>query len=426
MRLSTKVALALSAVVASAGGVAITVAAEREATEQRAAFRETNLRALELLALALAPAVADGRHHRAQAVLDNVANFPDRYPDVRSLEVVDPSGRVVADLDPTRFGEMSPEGPAASFDPLVRDASGELEFVVPIRLAHPVGVLRARLTKESLESRVARQRRAAALFIALAMASLAVVLYLLHRRLLGAPISDLSRVADALRAGKMDARAKVRQDDEIGHLARAFNEMADHVERYTTGLEGAVSARTSELQEANARLEEMAMTDALTGLCNRRHFASCGAREIADAKRGDAPVALVVADIDRFKSFNDRRGHAFGDEVLRHVADVFRAQVREMDLVARIGGEEFVVLMPRATTEEAFGVAERMRKRLEASPVEEGEPVTASFGVASTSDREVDLDQLLQAADAALYRSKNEGRNRVTIADAPTPDEVSA
>jgi diguanylate cyclase (GGDEF)-like protein len=128
-------------------------------------------------------------------------------------------------------------------------------------------------------------------------------------------------------------------------------------------------------------------------------------------------VALVLSDIDRFKSFNDRYGHAFGDEVLRHVAKIFRAEVREGDLVARIGGEELAVLMPDATTDEAARAAERIRARLEATALEEnGERVTASFGVTSTEDAPPELDKLLKAADDALYASKRDGRNRVSLA----------
>ena len=417
MRLSTKVALALSLVVALVGGLATALATERQASEQRAEFRETNLRALELLGLALAPAVADGRHHRVQAVLDNVANFPERYPDVRSLEVVDLQGRVIADMDPTRFGEHVELGALGAEATIVERGHGELDVVMPLRLAHPVGLLRAKLTGARLEVEVGRHKLDAALFVITSMAVLGIVLYFLHRRVLGAPIAELALVAVELRGGRMEARASVQRNDELGELGRAFNEMAAHLETYTSGLEDKVRARTVELEEANHKLEELATTDALTGLCNRGHFESCGARQLAEARRRGASVGVVLADIDKFKSYNDRLGHAFGDDVLRHVAKLFQSEVREGDLVARIGGEEFVVLMPNATTEEAANAAERMRARLERDPMQPvGEVVTASFGVTSTEDVDARLDVLLKAADDALYTSKREGRNRVSLA----------
>ncbi len=416
MRLSTKVAIALSLVVAVVGALSTALATSRQASQQRAEFRETNLRALELLGLAVAPAVADGRHHRVQAVLDNVANFPERFPDVRGLEVLDLRGRVVADMDPTRFNEIVELGALAE-DAVVAERGADLEIVMPLRLAHPVGVLRARLTQERLESAVGREKIEAALFVVATMTVLGALLLVLHRRILGAPLAELARVAVDLRAGKMDARAAVRRDDELGQLGRAFNEMANHLEAYTAGLEDKVRERTAALEEVNHRLEELATTDALTGLCNRGHFESCGARQLAEARRRGASVGLVLADIDKFKAFNDRLGHAFGDQVLRHVATVFRSEVREGDLVARIGGEELVVLMPDATTSEAANAAERIRERLEAEVMQpSGERVTASFGVTSTEDVDAELDLLLKAADDALYSSKREGRNRVSLA----------
>ena len=423
MTLSTKVAAALSLVVAVVGGLAVALATERQASEQREQFRSTNLQALELLALAVAPAVAEGRHHRAQAVLDSVANFPERFPDVRALEVIDLRGRVLADLDPRRFGEPSAlpasfEAPAQAVD----RPSGDLELSVPVRLAHPIGLLRARLTEGRLRGELRRRQRDAALFVAATMAVIGAALYILHRRVLGGPIDDLAHAASELRAGHMSARATERGHDELGQLARVFNQMASHLEGYTEGLEAAVRARTSELQTANRRLEELATTDALTFLANRRHFEEGAQRAVEHAHRSGRPLSLLVADVDRFKSFNDRFGHAVGDVVLRHVADVLRREARAMDLVARIGGEEFVVLMPDTDAAAAAGVAERMRAALAeataADVPEQAGRVTASFGVATLGGASERLHHLLTAADDALYSAKREGRNRVSLAPA--------
>ncbi|MBL9028650.1 MAG: diguanylate cyclase [Myxococcales bacterium] len=427
MRLSAKVAIALSVVVAGAATVTAVVVSERQASEQRAQFRETNLRALELLGLALAPAVAEGRHHRAQAVVDNVANYPDRYPDVRDLEVLDLRGRVVADMDPRRFGEESDAGgPPAAEATVEEGPDGELHVVVPLRLAHAVGTLRATLSEARLRGEIFVRKRDAVLFVLGTMSALGVALYALHRRVLGAPVAALARVAARIRAGEMSARAPARRGDELAELGDAFNDMASHLERYTHELEGAVRKRTAELEAANLRLKELATTDGLTKLSNRRSFEEQAIRDLSEATRSGRPVALVLCDVDRFKSYNDRYGHAFGDEVLRHVAGILRAEARSMDLVARVGGEEFAILMPDTGLDEASVAAERLREAVAKDPLGKGgERVTASFGVAATSPGRAALDALLRAADDALYASKRGGRNRVSLAPPAAPDAAS-
>jgi len=425
MRLSAKVAIALSVVVTAAATFSAVIATERQASEQRAQFRRTNLQALELLGLALAPSVAEGRHQRAQAVVDNVANFPDRYPDIRELQVVDLGGRVIADLDPRRFGEHAGVARASGEAEIVDDGEGGLSIVVPLRLAHSVGTLRATLTEARLRGEIFSGKRDAALFVLGTMAGLGVLLYLLHRRMLGAPVAELARVAADIRAGNMSARAPHRADDELGQLGSVFNDMAAHLERYTQELESAVQARTAELESANVRLKELATTDGLTKLSNRRYFEECALRDLSEARRSGRPVALVLADVDRFKTYNDRFGHAFGDEVLRHVAVVLSREARAMDLVARVGGEEFAVLMPDTGAEAAATAAERLREAIGREAVgPEGERVTASFGVANTVDSGSELDALLRAADDALYASKRGGRNRVSIAPASSKGEA--
>ena len=166
-----------------------------------------------------------------------------------------------------------------------------------------------------------------------------------------------------------------------------------------------------------------ATTDQLTGLCNRRHFDQSARRAIEVAKRNDRPLSVVLIDTDRFKSINDRFGHPAGDIILRDVARVLTENARKADLVARIGGEEFAVLMPEASEELAAQGAERMRRALQDAkhpdaPELGDEAVTASFGVAALDDSLNSLDQLLFASDSAMYKSKTDGRNRVTVASA--------
>jgi diguanylate cyclase (GGDEF)-like protein len=160
-------------------------------------------------------------------------------------------------------------------------------------------------------------------------------------------------------------------------------------------------------------LRRQSRTDTLTKVPNRRFFDDVAAIEFERAKRNPGAVALLVVDIDHFKQFNDRYGHARGDEVLKLVADHLRDGVRRGDSVCRYGGEEFALILPGADGAEAAIVAETLRRTLE-STLSADAPITISIGIASTRDREFDnVDDLFRAADGALYRAKDLGRNRV-------------
>ena len=169
-------------------------------------------------------------------------------------------------------------------------------------------------------------------------------------------------------------------------------------------------------------VKAQAVTDELTGLANRRRFMEVVELELKRAERFQSPLGLLLVDLDDFKLVNDRFGHGTGDEVLRALSDVFRESLRDVDLAARLGGEEFAVLLPETDYPGAAGVAERLRAGLASLELKapEGERfgVTASFGVAVYPEAQ-SVDELLRAADAALYRAKAEGKNRVTLA--PTP-----
>lgn len=166
-------------------------------------------------------------------------------------------------------------------------------------------------------------------------------------------------------------------------------------------------------------LDRRASTDALTGLPNRATFESRLATAAAYFDRYARPFSIAIMDVDFFKKFNDTWGHEAGDRVLQHVAEVLRTTVRDSDLPARLGGEEFVVLMPETGVRAAAEAAERLRRALEARAVIwNGRPlsVTASFGVAGCPECVATPAEVLAAADAALYRAKGTGRNRVNTA----------
>lgn len=167
-----------------------------------------------------------------------------------------------------------------------------------------------------------------------------------------------------------------------------------------------------------------ANTDPLTGVSNRRFLDGYLAKQLATAVRRQLPLAVLMLDLDRFKSFNDRHGHPAGDALLRAVAADMQRQVRDGDLVARYGGEEFTVVLPEADRGAALDIANRIRAgieamRVDALPALTPPVVTMSIGLALAPDHGVSGSALLHAADAALYRAKQEGRNRVVEAAGP-------
>lgn len=180
-----------------------------------------------------------------------------------------------------------------------------------------------------------------------------------------------------------------------------------------------LEAAQRELRQQKEAAEALARTDALTGIANRRAFDEAAQHEIRRALRYGTPLALLMTDIDHFKAINDTHGHSFGDQVLVDCARTLLASVREVDLVGRWGGEEFVILMPGTDIDEAVRAAERMRLAIAGMPTRfNGKTCgyTASFGVATFSQAQPTLDALLADADQALYRAKERGRNRVEAA----------
>ena len=177
-----------------------------------------------------------------------------------------------------------------------------------------------------------------------------------------------------------------------------------------------LSVDVTEQKHAEAELRRLATTDALTALANRRHFLDRAAQELSRVRRYGTPSAFVMLDIDHFKRINDTWGHATGDIVLRRMAAVLGAAVRETDLVGRLGGEEFGVLLPEAGLEAALALAERLREAvtMEEVPVD-GESLrfSASFGVTLLHADDDSVDMPMARADAALYAAKFAGRNRV-------------
>lgn len=173
----------------------------------------------------------------------------------------------------------------------------------------------------------------------------------------------------------------------------------------------------AELNQKQRELERLTRQDGLTGLFNRNTFVELSRRELDRAKRQGSATTILLLDLDHFKRVNDTWGHPAGDAVLRHVATLASTTVRSTDLVGRLGGEEFIVLLPNTSAEAGRKLAEKVRQRLESTPVQWEKTtiaVTASFGLANTTVEEKrDFDTLYTEADKALYLAKQRGRNRV-------------
>jgi len=165
------------------------------------------------------------------------------------------------------------------------------------------------------------------------------------------------------------------------------------------------------------RLRRLSTLDTLTGTLNRAGLELQGKRVVLRAQRGGRNLAVVMIDVDHFKLINDSHGHLVGDEVLRHLSDLLRLELRPHDVLARFGGEEFVLVLDDLNLVDALGLAERLRTRIELTAASMGEVTvrfTASLGVASSQQHGYGLIRLISAGDAALYEAKRAGRNRVT------------
>ncbi|MBX9635661.1 MAG: GGDEF domain-containing protein, partial [Magnetospirillum sp.] len=177
-----------------------------------------------------------------------------------------------------------------------------------------------------------------------------------------------------------------------------------------------IASDITERKALERELRRLATIDPLTGAFNRRHFVSEATQEMERSVRYGNALAVIMLDIDLFKRVNDSHGHAMGDEVLRKVVEVCRANLREVDVFGRLGGEEFAALLPQTTLAGANLLAERLRRAIAELRVPLADSdlrITASLGVAERSSDETAFDHMLSRADQALYRAKQTGRDRV-------------
>ncbi|MDT8427859.1 MAG: diguanylate cyclase [Pseudomonadales bacterium] len=189
-----------------------------------------------------------------------------------------------------------------------------------------------------------------------------------------------------------------------------------------------IATRKNELESANRTLKTLSRTDRLTGLYNRGYWEECLMLEFQRSLRSQRPSSLILFDIDCFKHFNDTHGHQAGDKVLRSVGAILNRFRRATDTAGRYGGEEFGIILPETTLEQAQVYAERLRKKMAASTVEwEQEPlkITISLGISQINQQMTAHHEWIQQSDAALYRAKDQGRNRTEVSAKVSADPTT-
>ncbi|MCE0494711.1 diguanylate cyclase [Vibrio salinus] len=223
------------------------------------------------------------------------------------------------------------------------------------------------------------------------------------------------------------------QNDELGHMTSLLNlllrrlqnvqkqheDSEKELREHKIQLESLVEERTRELMSANKKLEELASTDPLTGILNRRAFRELAHRDLNLAEKEEIPASVLMLDLDRFKLINDVHGHRVGDRVLQEFVCCTQTIARKYDLLARYGGEEFIILQIGLTDEEVSNVAQRICDEFANTPIKIQSSYfnfSVSIGMTtSTSCKTYDLEMLVNQADKALYRAKMNGRNRVEV-----------
>lgn len=275
----------------------------------------------------------------------------------------------------------------------------------------------------------------------LAFAVLSMWIYVRIRYIL--PLRRLLDDVQSVRYAKRLVPIQTTRHDEIGRLTNeinrliaAWNNARKSIEKVQARWEKKFSDRTQQLRSALRRLEKTAHTDPLSGLANRKHFKEYLRYLFDYCSENNSDLACMMIDLDNFKSLNDRFGHSTGDEVIAFVGDILRASIRHCDLAGRYGGDEFVLLLPETSEQQALVIAERIRLMFAreaarftssaqlASDPDFNDPRESSFALAINlsigiatlrKNQPQDSEQLLQLADQALYRVKHNGRNAVAV-----------
>lgn len=407
------------------GIVALTLAVmtvfevRRERREGLEEFRLRNEKVLSSVGVQTAVLIAQNDMSGLDTLVAQLSEaMKDR--DLEELAVLDDTGRVLAHSAPEKFNtiagdEFSKRAVAADGAAFKREGDAYL-ISAPAVSGLRWGTVTARFSLLRLNDQFLRARNRLALSSLVLFLVVGAFLFLGLDRLVVRPVRTLQHAVRRMGEGHLSTRVPPLQGSELGELTDVINRMASALQHERENLERAVSERTRELQEANSRLERLAVTDGLTGVFNHRRFQEQLHSELLRTERHKRPMGVLMVDVDFFKKVNDSMGHPAGDELLRRLAAVLSTDLRSTDMIARYGGEEFAVLLPETTKSEAMQVAERMRAAVE-DRINTGTPwpnkVTVSIGVATFPEDGANAEDVLTAADQAMYVAKRQGRNRV-------------
>jgi len=279
-----------------------------------------------------------------------------------------------------------------------RDAHGVRVLASARRLSQAAWFAAADMPVGDAYHQAIRLRNVAFAVIGILLVVISLVAYWLAA-LIARPLGRLTSAAAKISAGDLSVGLPSGGGGEVGYLTQVFNTMVEN------------------LRKNREELERLSTTDPVTGLGNRRYLMKLLPMEIERARRAVQPFSILMLDVDHFKKYNDDHGHQAGDEVLARIGMVLRDSIRPYDCAARYGGEEFLIIVSGASLDQARECAERIRKKVRVEQVEGG-PVTVSIGVAEYPSHGDTEDAIIGQADAALYKAKRAGRDRVMFAGA--------
>lgn len=328
------------------------------------------------------------------------------------LMLVDGRGKVVLDAAGDIHGEAGEKWslpfPRNDARDLTRYRNNQGKDVVGLLLPVPGSSWAVLMEKprDHLFAHIERTRNMAVLVVVGIVAMIGGIAWLLAREII-APLGELTAAAREVATGNLDVAISVRRKDELGFASSVFNDMV------------------GQLRRSRERLEKLSTTDFLTRLPNRAAILDALSGMLKRYQRYSRVFSLLMIDVDHFKTINDRYGHVAGDEVLRHVANILKEQMREVDIIGRYGGEEFIALLDETDGESALVVAERIRNEIAATGIDiRGNllNITVSIGVAEAGPGDDHADSLIDRADKAMYLAKQKGRNRVELTGASRCD----
>lgn len=218
------------------------------------------------------------------------------------------------------------------------------------------------------------------------------------------------------RSGNFQTIQLSNQSEEFNSIANAFNDMNKELNETTVSL----ASMKKIIADRTHVLEQLSNTDPLTKAANRRALFERGNSEFSRVQRTKSQLSVILLDCDLFKSINDRFGHLFGDEILKHLCKICTEEIRNIDFFARYGGEEFIIVLPDSEVNGAVKTAKRIQQSLANNCISfQGENVcvTISIGICAVSDKHASFEQLIKDADKAMYKAKENGRNRIEITE---------